>query len=199
MSGTVTSRRAFLRRAAAAAAVAAPAIWIPRRAVAQLNSPGFVAGLARAAVGGGGACTVWSSQTTDNNYWNPTGGGTCAQRVQNAEAREVCKVLLKTYHSFGTSMDLRCAIASDSTGSSIIGTWSNTATLATSTPTWLEFSWASNPTTPSGDFFLVFDQITTDVGWRIRVNSGGSHTYSFYQDGVQKPISDACYEIHTVQ
>lgn len=51
MSLLATSRRAFLRRAAAAAAVAAPAIWIPRRAAAQLNAPGFVAGLARAAGG----------------------------------------------------------------------------------------------------------------------------------------------------
>lgn len=188
------NRRKFIR--------AASGIFVP--ALVGLKAKSQVLTLADPALNGSiassGTCTQWLVQTTDNDYWNPTGGGTCAQRVQNAEAREVCKVLLKTYHSFGTSIDLRCAIASDSTGSSIIGTWSNTTTLATSTPTWVEFYWAANPTTPAGDFYLVFDQITTDVGWRVRVNFGvASHTYSFYMDGSQKATSDACYEIHTVQ
>lgn len=188
------NRRKFIKSASG--------IFVP--AIVGLKSKAQVLTLADPALNGSiasaGTCTQWLAQTTDNDYWNPAGGGTCAQRIQNSESRVVCKAILKTYHSFGTSMDLRCAISSDSTGSSIVGSWSNTSTIATSTATWLEFTWSSNPTTPASDFYLVFDQITTEVGWRIRVNYGvPSHTYCFYVDGSQKDTSDGCYEIHTIQ
>lgn len=63
----------------------------------------------------------------------------------------------------------------------------------------MEWTWATNPTTPAGDFYLVWDQTDAVLGWRIRVNFGvSSHTYSFYLDGAQKDTSDGCYELHTV-
>lgn len=187
------NRRNFIKRGA---------IWCPAivglKAYPQaltLADPAKVLGSAATLT-----CTSWITQTTDNDFWNPVAGGTCSQRIQNSVAREVCKAMLKAYDVAGGGRSVRCAVSNDATGSSIVGTWSNTVTVSAASGTWYEWTWATNPTTPAGDFYLVWDQTDAVLGWRVRVNFGvSSHTYSFYLDGAQKNTSDACYEIHTMQ
>lgn len=208
MSGTVTSRRAFLRRAAAAAAVAAPAIWIPRRAAAQLNSPSFVAGLARAAVGGG-ACTLWKSQTTNNDYWGGSINTFQSQKIKNDSAAQVdvCKVRF-WFKNGGTPANVyvKARTAQYLSGSDI-GSASDTVVVDASHNDWVEFTWSSGAPSVAAltDFWIGWfaDQShVVRVGYDTSAPVGQYYegsSYCLYRGSSAQTDSDMIFELWTLQ
>lgn len=205
MSGTVTSRRAFLRRAAAAAAVAAPGIWIPRRASAQLNSPSFVAGLRRPAAGGG-ACTLWKSQTTNNDYWAGSIGVFESQKIKNdsSSAITICQVdfWFKNLSS-AANVYVKARTAQYSSGADI-GSASDTVAVAANHNDWVTFTWSSGAPTISAstDFWVGWysDQShECRVGYDTSAPVGQYYEddgYAFYKGSFIQSDSDLVFRVY---
>lgn len=213
MNQPTPSRRAFLRRAALAA-VAAPAIWVPRRAAGQLNSPGFVSGLVRPAGGPATSCQLLVEQTVDNDYW-ATSTGAIAQRVKFSGGT-VCQIDLKIrWQTDGGKVKVECWSNADRTGTQY-GSASNeieTSQASAFYPAaaWGTFTFATKPA-PPGDFWICLVQTGTgDTQWRMDYNHASGATwypytnstddknYCAYAYGAPRPTADFCFILKTDQ
>lgn len=210
MNQPTPSRRAFLRRAALAA-VAAPAIWVPRRAAGQLNSPGFVSGLVRPAGGPATSCQLLVEQTVDTDYIE-TSSGAMAQRIKFAGGT-VCQIdLLLKYHTANGKVKVECWSSATRTGTQY-GSASNEIDTSTgySSAAWGTFTFATNPA-PTGDFWICLVRTGTgDTQWRADyshangsswypyTNSTDDQAYCAWFFGSNRTTTDFCFKLYTDQ
>jgi len=139
---------------------------------------------------------VWISQTTDADWWQ---GTIHSQGIKNSSARTISKVRIKLENAAGDTTGTVGIYSLQNAGGTQTGTSSQAVTLTGATAAWYEFTWASNPTTTAGDFFICLSCGSGNI--RVRTStvstSYENSSYDYWNDATTH-AADMVFEIYTI-
>lgn len=164
------------------------ALWVPPlfaigRARGQAITLADPAMVGRTRISSSAGCSLWASNTIDNDYYQTTG---CAQKIKNGGSISVCQVDLLMQRA-GADATVHVELWTAATGGSQIGADSEVLTINAagfSTKAWGTFTFSTAPS-PTTDFWI---RLELDTGTIPRWQVDYEHATN---DGTHYPFTDA--------
>lgn len=186
------------------------ALWVPslfaigkaRGQAFTFRDPAFV----RKSSPASAACTLWKSQTVNNDYWGGSVDRYQSQKIKNDSGSAITICQVDFWFLNGASANdvyVKARTGYDNTGSDI-GSASATVNVASSYNDWITFTWASgNPSISAGtDFFIGYyasQSFTARVASDTSAPNGQYYedtTYSFFSSATNYTESDMIFRIY---